>query len=462
MKKFCLIILFFYSLFNAQTRIYMNKDGGVHTIPCKVNGLALTFIFDTGASDVTISLTEAMFMLKNGYLSKADILGKESYQTADGTISEGTVINLKTIEIEGLLLNNVRASIVHQQNAPLLLGMSAISKLGRIQLNRNELLIFEDSDSNNFVSKASTESNNEKIEKYNKKALDLYNEKKYLEAAPNFFKVYQMLQGAKQENKKYLYYSGLCYSLGGRKERAIEIYMELINSGFTGVETTYTARNKKSNGVEYLEKTPWENYKKLIVSTDYTDFKTETSKSVEKELYETTVALLLDTNQNQEALALIEKGLKKFPNNSKLAELQGTVYFKSGKTNEFVSSLKKQLASNPNDATNWYNLGVLQSDDPETKADAVVSYKKSVELKPELAQAWQNLTYLTMGDDEKTIDDYNAARKAGKINEATKIIEARRRRLEAAIPYAEKWYQYDAENIDVINLLKGLYKSVQK
>ena len=64
-----------------------------------------------------------------------------------------------------------------------------------------------------------------------------------------------------------------------------------------------------------------------------------------------------------------------------------------------------------------------------------------------------------MGDDAKAIDDYNAARKAGKTAEANKIIEARRARLAAALPYAEKWYQADPESIDAVRLLKGLYLS---
>lgn len=299
------------------------------------------------------------------------------------------------------------------------------------------------------------------IEAANKSALEAYNAKKYTEAAPKFKEVYDLLNAAGQDNKKYLYYSGLTYALGDKKKEASSIYLDLINSGYTGIETTYTAKNKKSNEVENLEKTTWDLYKKIGSTGDYIDFKTETSNSVEKELYETTVALLLDIDQNEDALNLIEKGLKKFPNNAKLSELQGTAYFKSGKTNEFVSSLKKQLAANPNDATNWYNLGVLLSKDPATEAEALASYKKAVEIKPDLVQAWQNMTYMTMGDDAKAIDDYNTARKAGKIEESNKIIEARRARLAAALPYAEKWYQYEKESVEVVSLLKGLYGSVR-
>jgi len=144
MKKIIILIfsiLIAHYVSNAQTVIKMKKENGVYTIPCKVNELKLKFIFDTGASDVSISLTEAIFMLKNDYLSKNDIIGTEKYSIANGEIAEGTTIILKVIEIEGLKLYNVRASIVHNLEAPLLLGQSAIEKLGPIQLNGDELII---------------------------------------------------------------------------------------------------------------------------------------------------------------------------------------------------------------------------------------------------------------------------------------------------------------------------------
>lgn len=143
MKKIFIIstfVLFVFSL-NAQTKITMEKDGGVYTVPCKVNGLPLKFIFDTGASDVSISLTEALFMLKNGYLKKEDIGESVYYSIANGDVAKGTKLNIKEIEFAGLKLYNIEASIVHETSAPLLLGQSVISKLGKIQLEGNILTI---------------------------------------------------------------------------------------------------------------------------------------------------------------------------------------------------------------------------------------------------------------------------------------------------------------------------------
>jgi len=153
-----LLVTFSSSVF-AQTKIMMQSEGGVYTVPCKVNGLSLKFIFDTGASNVTISLTEALFMIKNGYLSKDDIYGSSYAQLANREITENTEILLREIVIADLKLYNVRASIDHELGAPLLLGQTAISKLGKIQLDGNVLTVLTKG-SNNYDYSNSYATNN--------------------------------------------------------------------------------------------------------------------------------------------------------------------------------------------------------------------------------------------------------------------------------------------------------------
>jgi clan AA aspartic protease (TIGR02281 family) len=115
-----------------------SRGSGTFEVSCKVNGLLLNFIFDTGASDISISQTEAFFMLKNGYLSESDIKGEEKYIDATGNISVGTKILLKKVEIGGLILQNVSASVVNNKKAPLLLGQSALSKYGKILIDNKK------------------------------------------------------------------------------------------------------------------------------------------------------------------------------------------------------------------------------------------------------------------------------------------------------------------------------------
>lgn len=116
-------------------------SGTTYKVKCRINDLPLHFIFDTGASDVSLSNVEASFMLKNGYIKPSDVIGRAGYMTASGEIVEGTVINLREVSLGNLSLKDVRASVTHNQKAPLLLGQSVLSRLGKIEIdNRRRVL----------------------------------------------------------------------------------------------------------------------------------------------------------------------------------------------------------------------------------------------------------------------------------------------------------------------------------
>lgn len=119
-------------------------------VPCEVNGLRLKFVFDTGASTVSLSLSTAEFMLKNDYLSADKIYNVQTMVQADGTSFKAYNVMLDKLVIGGCVLNNIEATITPYQDAPLLLGQSAIQKLGRITIKDNYLII--DDSSVNYVS----------------------------------------------------------------------------------------------------------------------------------------------------------------------------------------------------------------------------------------------------------------------------------------------------------------------
>ena len=132
-KCFLAVLLLTGQLSFGQTTITMQKENGVYVVPCRVNGLNLKFIFDTEASGVSISLTEALFMLGNGYLNTDDILDSAYNSDVNEDIIAGTRINLREIEFGGITLHNVQASAVDNIKAPILIGQTALAKLIRIQ-----------------------------------------------------------------------------------------------------------------------------------------------------------------------------------------------------------------------------------------------------------------------------------------------------------------------------------------
>jgi aspartyl protease family protein len=129
---------------NKSNRLEMELENGVRYIWIEVNGIKLRFIFDTGASSICLSPSEATVLYRQGTLQKEDIISSQYFQDATGRISEGTKINLKKIKVGNAELYNVEATVINSTNAPLLLGQSVLERFGSIEIdNTNNVIIFK-------------------------------------------------------------------------------------------------------------------------------------------------------------------------------------------------------------------------------------------------------------------------------------------------------------------------------
>jgi len=131
-------------VFKGKTIVKMENNNGVKYVWIEINGLKLKFIFDTGASSICISSAEATVLYRQGTLLKEDILDTQYFQDATGKVSAGTRINLRTVKIGDRVLKNIEAIVIDNNEAPLLLGQSALEKFGKISIdNKNNVIIFE-------------------------------------------------------------------------------------------------------------------------------------------------------------------------------------------------------------------------------------------------------------------------------------------------------------------------------
>lgn len=121
--------------------VKMRKQGGVYYMPARINGQELEFIFDTGASEVLISQIEATLLWKQGRLAEEDIIGQVQSQIADGSIIVNTAIILRTVEVAGVILHNIEATVADNIQAPLLLGQSVMSKFGAFTMDYEKSIV---------------------------------------------------------------------------------------------------------------------------------------------------------------------------------------------------------------------------------------------------------------------------------------------------------------------------------
>ena len=135
----------YYSFEDQKKIIKLKDDNGIYKLPVKINNtVTLDFVLDLGASDVSLSPDIFSVLYKAGKIEESDFIGTQTYKFADGSTAKSNVVNLKSLQIGDIKLENVRASISNSINAPLLFGQSALKQLGKYSIdNIKKQLIIE-------------------------------------------------------------------------------------------------------------------------------------------------------------------------------------------------------------------------------------------------------------------------------------------------------------------------------
>ena len=125
-----------------QKEISLIFENNIYKLPVKLNNnLTLDFILDLGASDVSISQDVFSVLVKTGSITETDFIGDQTYQLADGTTTKSKVFNLRSLKIGGIEIQNVRTSISNSIKSPLLLGQSALIKLGKYKIDNTKSVL---------------------------------------------------------------------------------------------------------------------------------------------------------------------------------------------------------------------------------------------------------------------------------------------------------------------------------
>jgi predicted aspartyl protease len=130
---------------NTDDVIQMQKMGsGLYEIPVMINDvLKISFIFDSGASDVSISPDVAATLMRTGTVKESDFIGSQKYSFGDGSTAINKRFIIRKLSIGNHVVTNVTATISNSINAPMLLGQSVQQKFGKITIdNTNHTIAF--------------------------------------------------------------------------------------------------------------------------------------------------------------------------------------------------------------------------------------------------------------------------------------------------------------------------------
>ncbi len=115
------------------------RENGHFYVEAKVNGVAVNFMIDTGASDVVLSRLDA----ERIGINPETLSYTRTYQTANGATG-GAAITLNRLQIGDFVLDDFPASVNKGEMGESLLGMSALKKLGSFRVDGNQMIIGSD------------------------------------------------------------------------------------------------------------------------------------------------------------------------------------------------------------------------------------------------------------------------------------------------------------------------------
>ncbi|MHB8137996.1 MAG: retropepsin-like aspartic protease family protein [Smithellaceae bacterium] len=125
-----------------QGKINIFKKGGVYHTSVTLNEvLTIDFIIDSGASDVSISPDVALTLIKTNTIRSQDWLPGRYYKFANGSTAKSVRFKLRTLKLGNKTLRDVTCSISKSIDAPMLLGQSALEKLGGYSIDYDKMVI---------------------------------------------------------------------------------------------------------------------------------------------------------------------------------------------------------------------------------------------------------------------------------------------------------------------------------
>lgn len=116
---------------------FVSSRGDQFIVDAEVDGVGISFLLDTGASDVVLTMVDARRL----GIDPDSLEFSRAYRTANGIVY-GAPVTLARIEIGPIRLYDVRASVNGSAMERSLLGMTFLSRLGGYEVSDGRLTLW--------------------------------------------------------------------------------------------------------------------------------------------------------------------------------------------------------------------------------------------------------------------------------------------------------------------------------
>jgi tetratricopeptide (TPR) repeat protein len=248
---------------------------------------------------------------------------------------------------------------------------------------------------------------------YSNNGVTAYETKSYAEAAENFSRAYELTKLLGRPDLSMLRYAGTCWLDAENWDKAEVVYTKL----------------KEAN---YKDASIYIGLAKIAIA------KKELNKAVQ----------------------YLDEGEALYPKDLNLLTEKANMYM-VGELSELdkhatLTTLKKIVEIEPNNASVWNSLGACYASDSTTFDEAVAAYKKCIELDPKFTSAYYGYSNLYLDKANSFIKEANDL-PLNAVKEYAALIKQAEEVFTEVLPFVEQAHALDPSDAGVKQILKEIY-----
>tara|TARA_B100000482_G_scaffold44257_1_gene28815 strand:+ start:754 stop:2028 length:1275 start_codon:yes stop_codon:yes gene_type:complete len=278
----------------------------------------------------------------------------------------------------------------------------------------------------------------------------------------NYKNSYMNLEAAYNVSNKdtlYLYNAALVATEAKDYSIALGFYEKLIDLGYSGVSMNYYAVEKESGKEQVFQDEKSRNFSVDVIGTHESP-RDEMAESVEIDILRSVAAIYKTQENFLKSIEYLEKAKLINENDINLILLESNIRWDMGEVDTYQRLISKALEIEPNNVDLIFNLGVVNADKGNFD-DAISYYDKAIEIDPNYTKAYLNAAALILEKEGPMIEEMNSlGMSTADYNRYDELKIERENLYKNAIPYLEKVYNLENDNLSAARTLKNIYSAL--
>lgn len=243
-------------------------------------------------------------------------------------------------------------------------------------------------------------------------------------------------------------------------EKAIQLYEQLRDMGYKGNSLEYVAVEKSTGKEEVFANASTRDL--YVQSGEYIKPSVRRTPSREGDIIKQLAFLYLRNDQKDKALGAIEQAKKGSHDDIHILKAEAIIYQEMGEDEKLHGLLHQLIRKDPDGAATYYMMLGDAAIKKRKEDSAKELFEKAIKADPTSLDAYNNMANIYLTKQEAIVNEMNTL---GMSKADTKrydqLSEERNNLLKKALPYIEKIYEIDPENLEVVQSLYQLHSQLR-